>query len=105
MPREYYFSVEQQPSSSLCAPVLRFLDHTQLDTNTHTHTHTHTHPHTYTYPLGLLRYLHNTQQTQETNIQALNGIRTRDPSNRTAAYLCFRPHGNRDRPTTVRYLK
>jgi hypothetical protein len=26
------------------------------------------------------RYLHNTKQTQETNIRALGGIRTRDPS-------------------------
>jgi len=29
-------------------------------------------------------YLHNTQQTQETNINVLSGIRTRDASNQTA---------------------
>ena len=30
-------------------------------------------------------YLQNTQETQETNIRALSGIRTRNPSNRAAA--------------------
>jgi hypothetical protein len=34
-----------------------------------------------------------TQQTQETNIHSLSGIRICDPSHRTAADLCFRPHG------------
>ena len=43
------------------------------------------------------RCLHNTQQTQETNIHALSGIRTCDPSNRAAADLCLRPWGHRDR--------
>jgi len=33
------------------------------------------------------RYLHNTQQTQETNIQPVSGILTRDPSNLAAAEL------------------
>jgi hypothetical protein len=42
-------------------------------------------------------YLHNTQQTQETNIRVLSGIRTRDPSTRAAADLCFRPHDHRSR--------
>jgi len=42
------------------------------------------------------RYLHNTQQTQETNIHALSGIQTRDPSNQTTAYIRHRPHGHRD---------
>jgi hypothetical protein len=32
------------------------------------------------------RYLHNTQQTQETNIHALGGMRTRDRSNQAASY-------------------
>jgi hypothetical protein len=35
------------------------------------------------------RYIHSTQQIQETNIHALSGIRTRDPSNRGAADLRF----------------
>jgi hypothetical protein len=42
-------------------------------------------------------YLHNIQQTQETNIHALRGIRSRNPSNRAAADLCIRSHDNRDR--------
>jgi len=36
-----YFSVPQQPNSGLPALLLRFPDHTQLDTRTRTHTHTH----------------------------------------------------------------
>ena len=42
------------------------------------------------------RYLHDTQQTQETNIHALSGTRTRDPSNQAAADTDLRPHGQRD---------
>ena len=38
------------------------------------------------------RYLRNTQQTQETNIHALSGFRTRSPRNRSAADLRPRPH-------------
>ena len=41
------------------------------------------------------RYLHNTQQTKETKIHALVGIRTRDLSSLTATDLCLRPHGYR----------
>ena len=37
------------------------------------------------------RYVHNTQQTQETKIHALSGIRTRDPSNQATADLRLRP--------------
>jgi hypothetical protein len=36
-----------------------------------------------------------TQQTQQTNIRALSGIRNRDPRNRVAADLCLRQHGHR----------
>jgi hypothetical protein len=35
------------------------------------------------------RYLHNTQQTQETNILTLSGIRTRNPSKRAALGYCY----------------
>jgi hypothetical protein len=54
--------------------------------HTHTHTHTHTHARSRT-PLDERsarrkgRYLHNTQQTQQTNNHALSGIRTCDLSN------------------------
>lgn len=34
---------------------------------------------------GWERYLHNTLQIRETNIHALSGFRTRDPTNRAAA--------------------
>jgi hypothetical protein len=45
---------------------------------------------------NFFRYLYNTQQTQETNIHALSGIRTRDPSNQAAADTRLRPRGQRD---------
>jgi hypothetical protein len=67
---------------------LRSVDHTQLDTHT-THDRT---------PLNKWsarrrdHYLHNTQQTQETNIHALCMIRTRNPSNQAASYLRLRLH-------------
>jgi hypothetical protein len=38
-------------------------------------------------PHRVCRYLHNTQQTQQTNIHALSGIRTRDHNNRATADL------------------
>jgi len=47
------------------------------------------------------RYLHNTQQTQETNIHALSGTRTRDLSNQADSDLQLQQHGHRDR---LRYL-
>ena len=59
-----------------------------LPSFTHRHTHTNTHGRT---PLDEWsarrrgRCLHNTQQTQETNIHVLSGIRTRDPSSQAAA--------------------
>jgi hypothetical protein len=53
-------------------------------------------------PVGLLRTsdqlvaeADTTQQTQEKNIQAFSGIRTRNPSNQAAADLRLRPHGHR----------
>ena len=66
-------------------------------TDTHTHTHNMS-------PLNELsachkgRYPHNTQQTQETNIHALSGIRSLNPSIQTAAELSLRPHSDRYRP-------
>jgi hypothetical protein len=36
-------------------------------------------------------------ETQETNIHALSGIRTRDPSNQAAADLCLRPSAYQSR--------
>jgi len=53
------------------------------------HRHTHTHK-TGISPLkagsvnSSSHYLHNTQQTHETNIHVLSGIRTRDASNQAA---------------------
>jgi hypothetical protein len=43
------------------------------------------------------RYLHCTQETQETGLHALSGIRTRSPSNQAAANLRLRQDGYRDR--------
>ena len=55
-----------------------------------------------THPLRLLWTskqpfsLHYTEQTQETNIHVLSGIRTRDPSYQAAVDLCIRQRGRSD---------
>jgi len=43
-----------------------------------------------------------TQHTQETDIHALGGIRTRSPNKRAAADLRLRPRGHRDRQCLLR---
>ena len=43
----------------------------------------------------------NTQQTQETDIHALGGIRTNNPSKPTAADPRLRPRGHWDRPSKI----
>jgi hypothetical protein len=45
-----------------------------------------------------------TQQTQETSIHALIGIRTRDPSSQTAADLRLRPHKHREQGQINHFL-
>jgi hypothetical protein len=58
-----------------------------------THTHTHIDGSTPLEEWSARRrepYLHNTQQTQETNIHALSGIRTRHPSSQAASDLRHR---------------
>ena len=47
------------------------------------------------------RYRHNTQQLQETNISALKGIRTHNPSKRAAPDLRLRPGGQWDHTRSV----
>jgi len=51
------------------------------------------------------RYLHNTQQTQETNIHDLSRIRTSDTSNQAAAGLRLKPHRHQHRHTAVSLLQ
>lgn len=63
--------------------------------------HTMEHAHVRTSPgrmIGALQMSVSLQQeqTQETNIYARSGTRTRDPSELAAAFLCLRPHGHRD---------
>jgi hypothetical protein len=70
----------------------------------HTITHTHTPGRTLLNELSAFRrdrYLHNTQQTQETNIHASDGTRNRDSSNQAFADLGFRPHGHRVRRMNI----
>ena len=64
------------------------LEKRKISSNTHTITQAHTHTHGCTplhersaRPSG--RCLHNTQQTQGTNILVINGILTHDPTNQT----------------------
>ena len=72
-----------------------------------THTHTHTLGST---PLNewsarrICPYLHNTQQTQQTNIHAIGGTRIRIPSNLEASDLRLRPHGHRNGPVWLLVL-
>jgi len=84
-----FLSMAQQPNMGLGSIVVEV-------SSSHKHnTHTHTHRKTTVgksplnewsaRPTG--RYLHNTQQTQQKNIHALSGIRTRDPSKPAAADL------------------
>ena len=70
------------------------------------HSTTHTHTHTHTQSVGLLwtrdravaevSLPDNTQHSEETDIDASGGIRTRNPSKRAAADLRFRLRGDRD---------
>ena len=98
-----FFLWRNSPTPAYAASLLRVLNDT--------HAHTGARAHAHTYPVGLLwtsdqlvaeaAYLHNTQQTQQTNIHALGEIRNRDTRNLAASYLRLRPHGNRDRPKSV----
>ena len=74
----------QQPKLGLDRLFLRFINHTQLDTSGRTSLHERSARRS-----GC--YLHSTQQTQETNIHVLSGIRTRNPSSRAAADLRLPP--------------
>jgi hypothetical protein len=99
--------VAQQANSGQSASVLSFLDHRQLDKRTHALTRACARMHKHTCTPGRTplngrsarhtdRYLHSTQQTQETNFTALDGIRTCSPSSQAAADLRLRSHGPRD---------
>ena len=84
---------------ALAPSFMRFLDLTRNRTRARMPTHTHS-PIPDKTPLSewssLRRrgYVHNTQETQETNLHVLTGIRTRDPKNLTVKNLSLRPHGH-----------
>jgi hypothetical protein len=88
---DIFVVVVQQPWVAQTASLLRFIDHAQLDAHTPSGT-----------PLNGLsarrrgRYLHNTQQTQQTKLHALSGIRNCDTSSQAAKDIRFRPQGHRD---------
>jgi len=74
--------VVQQPKLGLDCLIVEVIKSHRIR-HTHTHTHTHTNGGTsLSHGSGRRRgrYLHNTQQTPETNIHALIGIQTREPS-------------------------
>ena len=81
--------------------LLKFLDHTQLNT----HTHTHTGQESSEPIISSSQTQHTTKllpdtthnKRKETNIYALGGIRTRETRNRAASHLGPRPHGYGDR--------
>jgi hypothetical protein len=81
----FFLPVAQQPNRALSASFLRLLRHTQLDIHI--------------YPLRLLRRLQRplpTQHTytQETHINIINGIRTRNLSSQADSDLLLRLHGH-----------
>jgi len=83
------FLWSNSPTRAKTASLLRSLDHTRI----------HTAGRTLLIEWSACRtdlYLHTTHQTQQKNIHALSGIRTRNPSNRATAGLHLRPHGHRD---------
>ena len=62
-------------------------------TDTHTHTHTHTHKHSVGLPWTRDRPVaHNAQHSQDTNIHARSGIRTRNPRKRAAIVVGLIKH-------------
>jgi hypothetical protein len=79
----------------------------------HTITHTHTHTHTQNRYDSYERVISTSQRPpptehttdKKTNILAINRIRTRGPSNRAAAGLRFRPHGDRDKLLVISGFK
>jgi hypothetical protein len=84
--------VAEQSKSCLDRLISRLVNHIQLDTRTTGMT-----------PLNEWsvrrrgRYRHNSQQTQETNIHALNRFRRREPGIQEAADKRLWPHGHQDR--------
>ena len=96
----FFFSVAPQSKSGLG---LHMAEVSRSYTVRYTHTHTHTPNTTPLYECSDRfrgRYLHNTQPTQQKNIHALSGIWTRDPSNKAAEHLLFRPHSHLNQPAT-----
>ena len=93
----FFFSVSQQPNSGLgCLNVEVSRSHTIR----HTHTHTRQEASELMISSSKIRYLHNTQQTQE-NTHATDGIRTRSRSNQAPSDRRLRPPRNRDPHLTL----
>ena len=77
--KAFFFSVGKSPARTQATSVLRFLNHTQLDTHTHT--------------TGLLLTIDQLIATQtQTKIHDPSEIRTCNTSNRAATDLLLRPH-------------
>jgi hypothetical protein len=55
--------------------------------------------------MSLIPLPDNTHHSQETDIHAPGGIRTRNTSKRTAADPCLRPRGHRDRPSEDTWIQ
>jgi hypothetical protein len=86
------FSASQQPKSGPDRLLLRFLDHTLLDTHEY-----HWDSSVPVISSSHRSLPHSTQKTQETNIYVLGQTRTRGPSNQAAAELRLSPLDHRDR--------
>ena len=92
----FFFLWPNSTSRALAVSLLKFLNHTRLDTHIPGST-----PLTEWSARRRGRYLHNTQQTQETNLLALRGIRTSDPNSQATADPRLRQQGHLDQPLDV----
>ena len=98
----FLFLWRSSPTRASASSLLRFIGHT------HTHTHTHTHGATPLNEWSALRrghYLHNAQQTHKTNIHAVSGILTRDPSSQAAEDPRLSPHGHHYRHSNILVMR
>jgi len=92
----FSFLCSNSPNRALTALLLRFLNHTRLDTHTHKHTHDRN-PLNQWWDRRRSRYLHDIQKTQQTEIHTVSGLWTYDPKNQVAVELHLWPycHPNR----------
>jgi len=84
--------VAQPPQAGFRLLIIEILDHTKLDTHKHGRS-----PLNEWWALHRAIWIQNTWQTTKTNIHAISGFGTRDPSNGAASELLLGSYGHRER--------